>query len=45
MKIFHHQGELLTSTFPVENRLLGQVRGLGCVCGGGNGLLGGMDDG
>lgn len=25
MKIAHHQGELITSSFPVENRLLGQV--------------------
>jgi hypothetical protein len=28
MKIFHHQGELVTSTFPVENRFTGQVNGV-----------------
>jgi len=26
MKITHHQGELVTTGFPVENRLIGQVR-------------------
>jgi hypothetical protein len=30
MKIAHHQGEIITSSFPVENRLLGQVRAADC---------------
>lgn len=29
MKITHHQGELVTTGFPVENRLIGQVRAAG----------------